>query len=275
MSTYSVRAALQSGKFSWRDWAFLDEHFPGVQGLELLDDHIIRQCGDYEVKKVQPFLDALAATGREAFAVTVGVPEMGNQVPFWHGYDEFLAGFEQVLEYRVGSIMDWVEFTGELGIRMMRVDVGPVVMNHVIQYSRVFDFNIDLLSRFYGQVCDAAEEAGIKVSFENHGWFASDATVMRALLAAEPRLMVCLDLGNFPGNVREANVREFAPRTLFVHAKTYVFDEAGEERYMNYRQMLQDLKAAGFDGWLSVEFEGPGSEIEGVKNTVALLEKYR
>jgi sugar phosphate isomerase/epimerase len=59
-----------------------------------------------------------------------------------------------------------------------------------------------------------------------------------------------------------------------VHAKTYVFNPDGEESYMDYGKVFSILKDKGYNGWVSVEFEGPGDGDTGVQKTVQLIKKY-
>jgi hydroxypyruvate isomerase len=44
---------------------------------------------------------------------------------------------------------------------------------------------------------------------------------------------------------------------------------------MDYKRLLDIVKASGFKGYIGVEFEGETqSEDSGIKNTIALIKKY-
>ena len=59
-----------------------------------------------------------------------------------------------------------------------------------------------------------------------------------------------------------------------VSAKTNVFDENGNEAVIDYGRMLKIVKAAGYRGYIGIEYEGSKiSEIEGIKATKLLLER--
>ncbi len=61
-----------------------------------------------------------------------------------------------------------------------------------------------------------------------------------------------------------------------VSAKTMDFDAKGNESTIDYRQMLQIVKDAGYRGFIGIEYEGKTlGEIQGIMKTKALLEKLR
>jgi hypothetical protein len=58
-------------------------------------------------------------------------------------------------------------------------------------------------------------------------------------------------------------------------AKSYSFDDQGNEQTIDYAKMLKIVKdAKSFSGYVGVEYEGsPLSETDGIRATKALLEK--
>ena len=64
------------------------------------------------------------------------------------------------------------------------------------------------------------------------------------------------------------------PAAKAVSAKSYDFDEAGNETKIDYAKMLEIVKEAGYTGYIGVEYEGTRlSEAEGIKATRDLLIK--
>jgi hypothetical protein len=60
-----------------------------------------------------------------------------------------------------------------------------------------------------------------------------------------------------------------------VSAKTYDFDATGEQPLIDYKKMLDIVKASGFKGYIGVEFEGnTQTEEDGIRKTKQLIEKY-
>ena len=59
-----------------------------------------------------------------------------------------------------------------------------------------------------------------------------------------------------------------------VSAKTYDFDEDGNETTLDVMRLMRIVKDAGYSGYVGIEYEGNRlSENEGIIATKALLEK--
>jgi L-ribulose-5-phosphate 3-epimerase len=132
-------------------------------------------------------------------------------------------------------------------------------------------------------LAEYAEPLGLNVIVENHGGLSSDgawlADVMRR--ADHPRVGTLPDFGNFSlGDGRwydrYQGVRELMPWAKAVSAKSHDFDEQGACIETDYRRMLEIVIAAGYRGWIGVEYEGSKlGEDEGIRRTAALLERVR
>lgn len=65
------------------------------------------------------------------------------------------------------------------------------------------------------------------------------------------------------------------PYAKAVSAKSYDFNNAGEQPKIDYKRLLDIVKASGFKGYIGIEFEGNTQpEEEGIRKTKALLQKY-
>jgi hypothetical protein len=75
---------------------------------------------------------------------------------------------------------------------------------------------------------------------------------------------------------RYQGVTELMPFAKAVSAKSHEFDAAGNEVRTDYKRMLGIVKAAGYRGFVGIEYEGgKHSESEGVRLTKQLLERVR
>lgn len=118
---------------------------------------------------------------------------------------------------------------------------------------------------------------------ENHGGLSSNggwlARVMKRV--DHPRCGTLPDFGNF--NLGEGKqydryqgVREMMPYAKAVSAKSYAFDEKGDETTIDYHKMMRIVLDAGYWSYLGIEYEGSKlSEPDGVKATKKLLERVR
>ncbi len=143
-----------------------------------------------------------------------------------------------------------------------------------------------------GSLAEYGKENGINILVENHGLHTSDGKFIVSVLQQvdNPFLGTLPDLGNWclsaewgstepSKNCKEIyphedGVADFLPFAKGVSAKTYNFNEAGDETYLDYPKLLKLVKDSGFDGYIGIEYEGQGlSEPEGIKASKALIEK--
>ena len=136
-----------------------------------------------------------------------------------------------------------------------------------------------------------AAKKGINIIVENHGGYTSNgawlANVMKKVNL--PNCGTLPDFGNFCqtkgyGSVNDENcdnpydlylgIEELMPYAKAVSAKSYDFDENGDQPKLDYIRILQIVKDAGYSSFVGVEYEGENlSEIEGINATKTLLLK--
>ncbi|MDT7827549.1 TIM barrel protein [Pricia sp. S334] len=142
-----------------------------------------------------------------------------------------------------------------------------------------------------GSLAGYGEKQDINVLVENHGLHTSDGAFMANILQQvdSPFLGTLPDFGNWClskqwGSIQNDDcekvydpyqgVADFLPYAKGVSAKSYAFDEKGNETIIDYRKMLQLVKDSGFDGYIGIEFEGETmAEPEGIRATKKLIEK--
>ena len=119
-----------------------------------------------------------------------------------------------------------------------------------------------------------AEKNGVILGLENHwGLTNSPRGVDRIVSAIDSDwLMVTMDCGNFLDEPYE-KLEQISSQAVLVHAKTYY---GGGEWYtleLDYVRIADILKDVGFNGYISLEFEGKADADVGVPKSVALLRK--
>ena len=126
-------------------------------------------------------------------------------------------------------------------------------------------------------VLPAAMARGAKLAIENHFGLSADLNALIEIVKAlnSPFVGVCLDLGNLPAGQADEGIKLLAPHAIHVHCKSNSFDTNGEETTIHYGTAMQTLRSAGYEGVLSIEFEGDGSPADGIRRTSALIEKYQ
>jgi len=179
--------------------------------------------------------------------------------------------------------------------------LGCSVMRHDVCYklgttgnSRSFDLMLPTIAANARRVTEYAETLGIKTCTENHGYIAQDSDRVERLFNAvnHNNYGLLVDVGNF-SCVDENNVTavsRVAPYAIHVHAKDMAFSSEPKEGYtlktrgcnylkctylgggdVNVRKCIEVLKRAGYDGYVSIEYEGAEDCIEGIKKGLEFL----
>lgn len=135
------------------------------------------------------------------------------------------------------------------------------------------------------------KEIGVNIVIENHGGWSSDADKLVAVMQEVnmDSVGVLPDFGNFCVERRDGDrwaspcintydmydgVTKLMPFAKGVSAKSYNFDEQGNETKIDYQKMLQIVADAGYEGFIGTEYEGPLEDPkEGVTLTKALVQK--
>ena len=136
-----------------------------------------------------------------------------------------------------------------------------------------------------------AKDKGIDVIVENHGYLSSNTPFLIKVMKGVnmDNCGVLPDFGNFclkrEGGERwdakcveeydrYKGVQQMMPYAKAVSAKSYDFDNEGNETTIDYKKMMQIVKDGGYKGFVGVEYEGTRmSEDEGIEATKALLLK--
>ncbi|MDB6064574.1 MAG: Xylose isomerase domain protein barrel [Pedosphaera sp.] len=168
----------------------------------------------------------------------------------------------------------WLEAARFLGCHSIRVNAHSTG-SELEQQDRVAD-GLHRLSGF-------AAPLGLNVLVENHGGLSSNGSWLVSLIKKVnlPNCGTLPDFGNFKladglEYDRYQGVREMMPFARAVSAKSQDFDALGNETSTDYHRMLKIVLAAGYRGYLGIEYSGDGmDEPRGILATKWLLEKWR
>ena len=141
-------------------------------------------------------------------------------------------------------------------------------------------------------LADYAADKNINVIVENHGRLSSNVPVLMKVIngTGKSNCGTLPDFGNFciaeegygslfDGSCKEfydpyKGVSEMIVKAFGVSAKSYDFDEEGNETTLDYNRLIKIVKDTGYKGFVGVEYEGSRlSEEEGIIATKTLLEK--
>ena len=176
----------------------------------------------------------------------------------------------------------WVETAKVLGCRTVRVNLLGAGSAEEKKTAAVESL---------GRLGALAEPMKINIVAENHGGVTSNGAWLAEVIkqVGLANVGTLPDFGNFClseswGSTQEGcadlydrykGMAELLPYAKGVSAKSYDFDAKGEQPLMDYKRLIGLVKAAGYKGYVGIEFEGNTQpEEEGIRKTKALLEKY-
>ena len=168
----------------------------------------------------------------------------------------------------------WVDAAKFLGCKMIRVNA---------QSRGTWDEQLKLAADGLRRLSEYGAKAKIAIVVENHGGLSSNGKWLSGVMKQvdHPNCGTLPDFGNFRVSKDEEydrylGVTELMPFAKAVSAKSHDFDEAGNETHTDYFKMMKIVAAAGYQGWVGIEYEGSKlSEMDGIRATKKLLEKVR
>lgn len=186
----------------------------------------------------------------------------------------------EVRDTAVEAHKKWVDAAAYLGCHSIRVNTFGTMDPEIW---------VDAAKDGLRKLSEYAATKNINVLVENHGWWSSDPVkVMRVINEVKmPNLGTLPDFGNwcmrrsdnyFEGECLEEfpdkyeGIKLMMPAAKGVSAKSYAFDENGNETTIDFVRMLQIVKDSGFKGYISVELDiDNNNEKEGILATKNLL----
>lgn len=261
ISSYSLYKATSIGEMSFLDgitWAkhLGAEHFEVVPlGFDLIDSPTM-------IKEIR---NRAKEEGIELSNYAIGA----NFVKETRGE------YEQELE----RVKKQVDIACELGVKFMRHDVAARPPQEA-SISKYYE-DLPLLVEACREIADYAASCGITTSIENHGFYIQDSDRVKLLVEQVDRsnFRTTLDVGNFlcaDENPLLA-VRNNISIASMVHIKDFYYrpavDDPGEGWFrtrggnhlrgaivghgdLPIKDLLHVIKQSGYDGFLSLEFEG-------------------
>jgi len=176
----------------------------------------------------------------------------------------------------------WISAANKMGCSAVRLNLNGE--NDVETWKKNSIQSLNALSAF-------AKPLNINVIVENHGGKSSNARLLMEVINSVDysNCGTLPDFGNFCmsedwGSLKDnkcnnpydpyLGVSEMLPKAFGLSAKSYEFDDNGDETILDYYKLLSIVKRGGYKGFIGVEYEGEIlSEKDGIIATKKLLEK--
>jgi len=274
-----ARRPLRIGVSTYSFWHFRGEKpdlFPiidtaaamGFDGVEILHQMMASEENDYLQKlKHRAFVNGLDLMG---FSIHQG----------------FVSPDPEVRQKNIDHTLRCIRLAHEMGIPTLRLNTGrwgtiksfdELMANRGIEpvlegctEDQGFAWCIESIEKLLPQ----AERYGVCMGLENHwGLGRTAAGVMRIHDAIRsPWLKLTLDTGNFLEDMYP-QLERMAPDAVLVQAKTYF---GGGEWYtleIDYERIASILRAANFNGYVSLEYEGKGDPAVDVPRSLEMFRR--
>jgi len=164
----------------------------------------------------------------------------------------------------------WLEAAKYLGCHSIRVNASS---------KGSYDEQLKLATDGLRRLSEKAIEYKLNVIVENHGGLSSNSRWLTSVIkkVSLPNCGTLPDFGNFPPEADIYNsVEMMMPYAKAVSAKSYDFNDTGDETKIGYYRMMKIVLDAGYKGYVGIEYEGERlSENDGILATKRLLEKIQ
>ncbi|MBO3098367.1 sugar phosphate isomerase/epimerase family protein [Gelidibacter pelagius] len=270
LAQWSLHRAIGSGALDPLDFAkkAKDMGFEGIEYVSGLYSENLESMG------MEALLDTLKAKSE--------AHEIENVLIMIDGEGDLAASDENERNQAVENHKKWVDAADFLGCHSIRVNLFG---------SNNEDDWIANATVGLKQLAEYGQSKGINVIVENHGGFSSNADLLTRVIknVDMDNCGTLPDFGNFcvkrdsgenwGGNCIEEydkykGTEEMMPFAKGVSAKSYEFDDEGNETTLDFPRFLKIVKDAGYTGYVGVEFEGSNvSEEKGIELTRDLLLK--
>ncbi|MFC4597290.1 sugar phosphate isomerase/epimerase family protein [Cohnella hongkongensis] len=259
VSSYSLWQAVQKGELD----------LVGVVGK-------VAELGGEHVEIVPLGLD-LTANPELVERVRNRAAEAGIEISNYAIGANFAGLDDEAFAREIDRVKREVDVAAALGVKLMRHDVA----NSADTSIRQFMADLPRLVEACRAIADYAKPLGITTSIENHGYYVQASDRVQAIVheVARDNFRTTLDIGNFVCVDEHplVGVRNNAKLASIVHVKDFYIRSAesdpGEGWFrsangaylrgaiagqgdLDTRGALRIVKESGFDGYLSIEFEG-------------------
>lgn len=279
VSSYSFQKLLNNGTYTQRELISVAKDM-GFDGIEFID--LMPEDGMTDLLYAKVLAHEAAKVGIEIVAYTIGA--------------DFL---KKDPDSEVERLYGQVDVTEALGAKLMRHDATGGFPESEAKY-KSFDGALPVLADCCRRVTEYAEKKGISTMVENHGYFCQDSTRVERLVNAvnHPNFGLLVDMGNFmcADDEPAAAVGRVAQFAKHVHAKDFILKSGNgpdpgdgffRTRGGNYLRgtvvghgavpvyrCVQTLKRSGYDGYVTIEFEGVEDNLWAIKTGLENLKNY-
>ncbi len=268
ISTYCFWQAMQAGEMDV------------IQAI----GHIADMGGEHV--EIVPLGFDLTANPELIEAIKVKAAEVGIAISNYAIGANFAGLDEEAYEREIERVKREVDIAAALGAKLMRHDVASSADTSIGRFMK----DLPKLAEACRRITDYAAPLGITTSVENHGYYIQASDRVQALINEVDRdnFRTTLDIGNFVcvdenptiavrNNIRYASIvhfKDFYVRPATYHPGEGWFRSSGGSYLrgaivghgdLDIRSAIRIVSESGYDGYISIEFEGMESCVNATK----------
>lgn len=275
LAQWSLNRTIRDGKMDPLDFAKKAKQL-GFSGLEYVN-HLY--ANDY--MEASNIVRAIKGLGKELLTRSKD-NDIENLIIMIDGEGDLASQDEKARKKGIENHHKWVDLANFLGCHSIRINLFG---------DGTLDDQIKQATKSMRELCEYAKPQNINVIVENHGGNSSDPAFVTKVIqdSGMSNAGTLPDFGNFcierEGGERWGTpcikeypdiyegINKMMPYAKGVSAKSYNFDDKGNETKIDYYKMMKIVKNAGYKGYIGVEFEGEADEEKGIIATRDLLIK--
>ena len=263
-STYSLRKAMDEGTLDfWGVFDWLADN--GAEHIEIVP------LADLGLVVTPDLADAMAAKARQ----------VGLDISCYTFGASFIDKTQDEYATELERVLGEIDNAARMGTKLVRHDVASRPAEKATDEQ--FEQDLPLLVEACGRVADYAVKHGITTMVENHGFHVQGGSRLVRICeeVARDNFRLLVDTGNFfpveLDNTLNA-IAQCAPFAAMVHVKDHHIRTSPPEAPADWRdrgrgvftrvavagegdigidEAIRSLSAAGYNGYLSLEYEGP------------------
>ncbi|MCP3738599.1 sugar phosphate isomerase/epimerase family protein [Rossellomorea sp. BNER] len=214
-----------------------------------------------------------------ADAIRQKAGEVGIEISNYAVGADFLKSSVEEFEKEIARVKKEVEIAHRLGVKLMRHDVAQKAPNEIA--IQEFEKDLPILAEACQRIADYAAQFNIVTSVENHGYYVQASDRVQQLLhyVNKENFKTTLDTGNFlcvdedPVSAVKKNIQYAS----MIHVKDFYIRSSARKmgkgwfqtssgNYLrgaitghgdiNLVEVIKVIKQSGYDGYISIEFEG-------------------
>ncbi|MFJ7933309.1 sugar phosphate isomerase/epimerase family protein [Sporosarcina sp. NPDC096371] len=264
LSTYSLLNAINAGE------------------MDVLD--VVQWIADNggEHMEIVPYGFTLVDNLELADAVREKAKEVGIELSNYSLPGNFVHDTEEEFEAEVERLKEHVDLINRMGIKHMRHDVIAFTLPPEKRTIAHFEKSLPKIVEGSRRIADYAAQFGITTTIENHGSAVQHSDRVQRVIEAvdRPNFKTTLDIGNFLCVDEDpiVGVKKNLPYASLVHFKDFYvrpfYQDPGAGKWfrtsndnylrgsivgqgdINIREIIKLIKDSGYDGNITLEFEG-------------------